>query len=180
MSRTNKFIFLFCLLALAVFGRLLPHIWNATPILALSLFVSAYFGFEYSIFFVFAAMFVSDSIIGFYSWQIMISVYGSLFLAGFLGQYIKRHKNVGAIAVVTFSSSILFFLVTNFAVWQFGSMYSHTWQGLMDCYTMAIPIFRNTLVGDLFYTSVFFGAYEFALYMITKHRAISSLATENI
>jgi hypothetical protein len=30
---------------------------------------------------------------------------------------------------------------------------------MMESYTMAIPFFQNTLMGDLFYTSALFGAY---------------------
>ncbi len=167
-SLKNTYIFLALLIILGVASRLLPHVWDTTPITALALFVSVYFGLEYSIFFVMAAMFISDSIIGFYSLPIMISVYGSLFIAGALGQYVRKNKNTISLFLVTFSSSALFFIVTNWAVWQFGTMYAHSWQGLVQCYTMAIPFFRNSLVGDLFYTGAFFGSYELSLATFRK------------
>jgi len=34
---------------------------------------------------------------------------------------------------------------------------------LINCYVMAIPFFRNSLLGDLFYTGVLAGAYEAAI-----------------
>jgi hypothetical protein len=117
-------------------------------------------------------MFVSDIFIGFYSWPIMLSVYGSFFIASLLGEYIKNHKNVGSIAVVTLSSSIIFFLITNWAVWQFGTMYAHSWQGLLDSYLMAIPFFRNSLVGDIFYAGLLFGAYETVRFFVFKNFGI--------
>ena len=160
MSKTKTIIFLFCLFVIGVAGRFLPHMWNTTPITALALFVSVYFGVRYSMPFVFLTMLVSDIFIGFYSWPIMLSVYGSFLLACLLGEYVRQHKNIGSLVFMTLSSSVLFFLITNWAVWQFGTMYAHSWQGFMDSYMMAIPFFKNSLTGDLFYTAFFFGAYE--------------------
>ncbi len=167
-SLKTKFIILALLIILGAASRLLPHVWDTTPITALALFVSVYFGLEYSIFFVLASMFISDSVIGFYSLPIMISVYGSFLLAAALGQYVRKHKNVGVLFFTVFGSSFFFFLITNWAVWQFGTMYAYSWQGLVQCYTMAIPFFRNSLVGDLFYTGAFFGAYELSLITVRK------------
>jgi hypothetical protein len=62
--------------------------------------------------------------------------------------------------VTSIAGSILFFLVTNFGVWATSSMYEKTFSGLMRSYQMGIPFFRNTLLGDLFYTALFFFAYR--------------------
>jgi len=51
--------------------------------------------------------------------------------------------------------------VTNFGVWISGLTYPKTWEGLLACYTAAIPFFWNTLAGDLFYVGVLFGAFAF-------------------
>ena len=51
-------------------------------------------------------------------------------------------------------SSVVFFAVTNFAVWMSGAMYPLTFEGLMLCYTMAIPFFTNTLVSTIVYASL--------------------------
>jgi len=48
-------------------------------------------------------------------------------------------------------------------VWAFGTMYAHNFVGLIQSYTMAIPFFKNSLAGDLFYTAVLVGGYELAL-----------------
>jgi hypothetical protein len=41
-------------------------------------------------------------------------------------------------------------------------MYEHTWAGLIQCYAMAIPFFRYTLCGDLFFAVTLFGSYAVA------------------
>jgi len=43
-------------------------------------------------------------------------------------------------------ASLSFFLVSNFGVWL--SWYPHTLEGLISCYTLALPFYRNTLIGD--------------------------------
>ena len=70
-------------------------------------------------------------------------------------------KNVGTITLGTLGGTLLFFLATNAAVWAFSGMYQLNLAGLMLSYAMAIPFLKLSLVGDLFYTAVFFGMYEF-------------------
>jgi hypothetical protein len=60
---------------------------------------------------------------------------------------------------VVVASSLLFFVATNFAVWYFGSLYTHDASGLFECYIAAIPFFKFTLLGDLMWTAVLFGGY---------------------
>src|SRR3989338_480383 len=71
--------------------------------------------------------------------------------------------------------SILFFLITNWAVWAFGELYTKDLGGLLMSYTMGLPFFRNTLLGDLFYVAVFFGIAEFVPFML-KQRAFKKSA----
>ena len=118
-------------------------------------------------------MFVSDIFIGFYTWQIMASVYLSFVLAGLIGMLIRKNKKAATVIGGTILGSILFFLITNFAVWAFGSMYTHSFAGLMQCYTMAIPFFKNTLLGDLFYTGALVGCLE----LLTLYRRRGILVT---
>ena len=51
-------------------------------------------------------------------------------------------------------SSVLFFIITNFAVWTIWDYYPKTIDGLIMCYTMAIPFFKNTLLGTIIYTAI--------------------------
>jgi hypothetical protein len=56
-------------------------------------------------------------------------------------------------------SSISFFVIKNFCFWLIG--YPKTLNGLMECYTLALPFFRNSLIGDFFYAGVMYYAFEF-------------------
>lgn len=46
-------------------------------------------------------------------------------------------------------ASLLFFLLSNFGVWW--HWYDHNIEGLVRCYTLAIPFYRATLIGDLIF-----------------------------
>ncbi len=44
-------------------------------------------------------------------------------------------------------ASFVFFLISNLGVWWY--WYPRTWTGLMMCYTLALPFYQRTLIGDL-------------------------------
>lgn len=160
MDRKNKLILSAVLIALGITCRLLPHLWNFAPIAAIALFSGFYLGRRYAIFVPLAAMLIGDLVIGFYDFRIMLAVYASFILVGLLATIIKKYKSLETVFASSVIASVLFYLVTNYAVWQFSPLYAKDFAGLIYCYTMALPFFRATLVGDLFYVSILFGAYE--------------------
>jgi phosphoglycerol transferase MdoB-like AlkP superfamily enzyme len=87
-------------------------------------------------------MFVTDIFLGFH--MTMPFVYLSFMMISYIGINSKKITN-GTIL----GSSVLFFLLTNFGVWYLG--YPNTLAGLVSCYTLAIPFFVNTIIGDLFF-----------------------------
>src|ERR1700691_3367458 len=58
---------------------------------------------------------------------------------------------------IAVESSVIFFIVTNFAVWAYSGMYANNITGLIKCYIAALPFFQNTLMGDTFWTTALFG-----------------------
>lgn len=150
------------LIILGATARLLPHSPNFAPIAAIALFGGLYLPKKLGLVIPLIAMFISDLFIGFYAWPMMLTVYGSFLIAGLIGQYVKKRKSFFTILGSTLAASIIFFLATNAAVWAFGTMYSHDFSGLLQSYTMAIPFFKNTLLGDLFYTALLVGGAELA------------------
>lgn len=147
---------------IVVFGvllRLLPHAPNIVPIGALMLFGGAYLP-KKLLWLPLLALFISDYFIGFYGSD-MLYVYGSFTLAGLIGLWLRTHKKPFFVISGALTSSILFFIITNFGVWAPpNNWYAHTINGLIQSYEMAIPFFRNSLIGDLGYTILLFGGYE--------------------
>ena len=141
-------------------SRLFPHPANFAPIGAIALFGALYLPRRLAIVLPLLAVFVSDLVIGFYSLPLMAAVYGSFVLTALIGPTIRRRRSFGAVVLATLAGSALFFLVTNAAVWGFGTLYPHTGAGLGQSYIMALPFFRNSLLGDFFYTGILVGGLE--------------------
>jgi len=155
----------FIIILFAVVLRLVPHVPNFAPISGMALFGGVYLNKKYALIAPLLAMFLSDIFLGFH--DTMIFVYGSFLLTGLIGLWLRKHKNTTNVITAVFLSSFLFFLITNFGVWLEG-WYPANLSGLVKAYTLAIPFFRNTISGDLFYTGLFFGSYELALKLFKK------------
>lgn len=162
--KKNKLFVALILITLGVACRLLPHAWNFTPIVAIALFAGVYLGRKEALIIPMVAMLVGDLFLGFYQWQIMVPVYFSFLVVGVIGMLIKKHKSTETVLAGSIVASVVFFIITNLAVWFFSPLYARTLVGLANCFAMATPFFRNTLLGNLFYTGVLFGAYEMVLY----------------
>ena len=113
-------------------------------------------------------MFLSDALIGFYDWKVMSSVYAGFAIMVLLGWWVKREKSVDNIILASLAGALFFYVITNFAVWATSTWYPHNLYGLLSSYTLALPFFRNSLMGDLFYGAAFFGAYEGFLFARKK------------
>ncbi len=164
----------FLIITIAALLRLLPHPPNVAPIAAMALFGGVYLNKKYALILPLLALFISDLFLGFYGAPMMSFVYGSFLLTGCIGIFLKNHKKPAAIISAALFSSLLFYLITNFGVWLTTPLYPKTLSGLLNCYTMAIPFFRNTLLGDLFYTGIFFASYEIAVRLLNPNSALSS------
>ncbi len=156
--------------------RLLPHPPNFAPIAAIALFGGVYLSRKFALGIPILAMLVSDIFIGFYKPVVMASVYGSFVLCGLIGLWLKKHKKAGTIIGSSLLCSVLFFIITNFAVWAFTPWYTKTLAGLVQCYVLALPFFRNTLLGDIFYVGVFFGVYELVRVWISKKYQLKAIS----
>lgn len=163
------------LVFLAVISRLFEHPANFTPVAAVALFSGVYLPRRWGWILPLVVMLASDAIIGFYQWQVMASVYASFLVIVAIGWYVRRQRSIGSVLLSSLSGSVLFFLATNAATWAWGNLYPPTAQGLFTAYVMGIPFFKNTLAGDLFYTTFLFGAFEaigFLLY-VSKRRIVN-------
>jgi len=157
----SRFTVLLGMVLAAAASRLLPHPPNLTPIAAMALFGGAYFADRRAALLVpLAAMFLSDLVIGLH--RGMPEVYGCFALTVCIGFWLRTRRTLLPVAGAALASSLLFFIVTNFGVWALGSLYPKTVEGLIACYLAAVPFFKNTLIGDAFYTAVLFGGFVLA------------------
>lgn len=180
MSNKTKIIIAISVVALAAASRLVKHPFNFTPIVAMSIFAGCYLGKKWAVILPVASMVISDYFIGFYDWQVMASVYLGIALAFVIGWHLKKRKKWHNVALASFASSVAFFLITNFAVWAFFDWYPHTWAGLVNCFTLALPFFRNTLAGDFVYSGLLFGLYELVVsYNLVLERFKSIIGHQN-
>jgi len=156
-----------------------PNIPNFAPIGALALFSGVYLKKRYALLIPLAAMIISDYFIGFYNPYVMASVYLSFLIIGLIGSWLKNHKSVLNIISGSLLGSLTFFVLTNFTVWAApNSYYPQTLNGLIDCYVLALPFFKNTISGDLFYVATLFGTKELSDYIVHKFYARKRQTTE--
>jgi hypothetical protein len=150
MNKNENFLIGFVLLA--VWFRLIPHPPNVAPITALALFSGASFRNKwFSLVFPLMAMVLSDMVLGFSS--ISLWVYSAFILITMFSWITKELKWTSVLI-----SSLIFFIVSNFGVWVLS--YPHTIEGLITCYTMAIPFFGYSILGDMAWSLIIFGLYE--------------------
>ncbi|HEY8999676.1 MAG TPA: DUF6580 family putative transport protein [Candidatus Saccharimonadales bacterium] len=148
------------LVAFGVVMRLVPHPANFAPVGAIALFGGAIFGKRYGWWLPVVVMMISDLYLGFYS--SMPFTWAAYALIGLIGVSMKRWHGWWRVPVGSAASSLTFFAVSNFGVWINGGLYAHTWSGLVQCFTLALPFFRPTVVSDLVFSGIFFGVYALA------------------
>ena len=90
----------------------------------------------------------------FYPWQ--FSVYLCIACSAVLGFLLKDRRSVFRLAGTGFAACTIFFVLTNLAVWWLSGTYPRTGEGLVTCYIAAIPYYRNSLLGTVFFGSILF------------------------
>src|SRR3989441_7897761 len=164
------------LIVLAAALRIAPHPWNFPPVGALVLFSGAVLKDRRLAFLLpLLALFIGDTFIGFH--KLMLVVYASFLLNVAIGLWLRDRRTVTRVSLATLLGAIQFFLVTNFAVWQFLSGFPHTASGLLACYIAGIPLFWNTLAGDAFYSTLLFGGHALAERFIPSLRPFDRRAS---
>ncbi len=158
------------LILLGAVLRVMPHPANFAPVAAIALFGAVYLKDKrQALILPLAAMMISDVFIGFDSLESRLYIYSSFLLIGLIGLWISHHKNIYTVVGGSLLGSTLFYLITNF-VWLYPpKMYAHTIDGQILSYINALPFFRYTILGDLFYVGVFFGLYELVKYFQYSH-----------
>ncbi len=163
----KRFLVALLLIAVGVILRVLQWTPNFSPVTAIALFGGArLLDKKLSIIIPLVSLLISDILLAAMNHYPVIHdtiffVYGSYVLIAVMGWALQEGKfsflRVGGYAV---AASVLFFLLSNFGVWIVGTLYPRTLDGLVTCFTLAIPFFKFTFLGDLVYTFIFFGIYN--------------------
>lgn len=179
-KRFNRIGLIITFLVVAASSRLLPHPPNFTPIAAIALFGAAKLNNKYLAFIApLAIMLLSDLMIGltmgmeigFHSG--MWVVYFTIIAITLLGFSLRSKISAGRVLGASLTSSVIFFLVTNFAAWYGNGLYPHTFAGILESYAAGLAFanngvmgnfFLNSVMGDLFYSTVLFGGF----YLVQK------------
>jgi hypothetical protein len=142
--------------------RMIPHPMNFAPIGALALFGGAYFSSRRAAVAVpLLSLVAGDIFTGFH--PLIPYVCASFLVSVAIGFLLRRKMSAWLIGGTTVAGAIQFFLITNFALWvsSIGN-YPKNVSGLAECYVAGLPLFWNTLAGDMFYVALLFGVMALA------------------
>lgn len=167
MKNKNTILVFLSLFLLIILSRWVSHLWNFTLVGGALVFAGSYFkDKKVSVLLMFLSLLVSDYIIGFHPQ--MLSVYLSFLIMTALGFWLQNNPSRTKIFGFSVAGSVLFYLITNFAVWFNGDLYPRTFEGLVECYTLAIPFFRNQFFADVIFTLGFFEAAKLIKVFVEK------------
>lgn len=166
-------LILLILIAIGVASRFaLIDLPNVKPVAAIVLFAAFWFrSYWVAGLSLVVVMLISNSGLDSCPWQITAGVMSGLVVAAVLGRRLgSRFENArevtsrpaSAIAQLfgsAFVMSLAFFVISNFAVWSMGQWYPLTAGGLVHCFTAAIPFFKYTFCGDMFFAASIFGVW---------------------
>lgn len=149
----------FALLIVATgFVRLWIEIPNFSPLAAMALFGGFYWRKDFKAYLLpLSALFISDAILalggGSYETYFMsggmLAVYGAFALTSYIGSKMRK-ANTSDLLLYGTLSAVSFFLITNFAVWLSGGLYSQNLLGLMECYGAGLAFYRQEMFGNFF------------------------------
>ena len=144
------------LLLIGALSRFLPHAMNFSPVIAIAFFGGVYLRRSQALWVPLALMAVTDIFLGLHA--TIPFTWSSMLLVSLLG--LKLRENVTPVRMMAGAvvSAGVFFIITNFGAWL--AFYPKTMPGLKECYILAIPFFRMSLVSTVVYSVVLFGVYE--------------------
>ena len=129
-------------------SRFIPHPPNFTSLIALSFYVPAILGMRYLPVLVFSFV-ATDIVIGLHS--VTLFTWGSVFIIGLISKYFLL-SIISRLSGALFGA-LIFYLISNFGVWITGS-YGYTVEGLIACYTLALPFFGYTIVSTVLFSTI--------------------------
>jgi hypothetical protein len=150
------------LIAVGVLGRIFrinffPELYNVEPITIMALLAGAFLGFGYALIVPLAIIALTDMYIG--NSSILLFTWTAWAVIGILGLVLRKSDKSKfsfglKITGMGILASLFFYIWTNFGVWALSGMYTHTWEGIVKCYVLALPFLKMNLLGNLFIVPV--------------------------
>jgi hypothetical protein len=144
---------------------------NFTPLAAIALCGAAYFPTRYKLTVPMVSLLVSDVALNVFHYHVsiaspfIISHYVGFALIGLLGWSLQSRASFKTLLPASIAASLIFYFVTNCVSWVYETGYSKTFAGFVQAQTIGLPVYngatpswmflRNSLLGDLFFTSLF-------------------------
>lgn len=155
----------YLLLVVAVLSRVVPHPdWlNFTAVGGALLYFGARRGWR-EMLAPLAALMATDYFLTVFTyhypfrWGMYVTTwawYAAMLLLGYI--LLKSRTTFARVAAGVVLGPTAFFLVSNYAVWAAGGMYTPDWSGLATCYAAGIPFYRNDLVSTAVVAGLAFG-----------------------
>ncbi len=161
---TPRLIFITLAVFAAAITRFLPHPPNFTAIGGMALFAGAFIPNRIlSLIVPISVMVITDAIIGFHN--TVWAVYLSIVLITMLGWLMQERKTTTRFIGTSTLASLLFFFITNAAMWVVGffsseAFYPKNFGGLVDAIAMGIPFYSyNFLISQFVYGGILFGLF---------------------
>ena len=182
-QHTSTIILAVILVVAAAISRVLMYPHNFSPIIGMAIFSGAVikdkkFAFVLPI----VSMFLSDVMFevfkiapGFWGWGQLVG-YGILALITIIA-FNLRKINVLNVIAYSLLSSVIFFVLSNLSFFILDNPVYHTYpqtaNGFLQCYIQALPFFKTSLVADLIYSAVLFGAYYAVSNYVIKKQVVA-------
>ena len=142
---------------------------NFAPMAAIALCAAAYFPAKYKFTVPMIALLISDLVLNIhYGFSLLspfvLSHYLGFAIVGCLGLLLQKRRSMKTLLPASIVASLIFYLVTNSISWLYDPGYAKNFAGLAQALTLGLPaysatptwmFFRNTLLGDLFFTLLF-------------------------
>ncbi len=178
MKSNNKIVWSFLLLVLiAALYRIIPgRPYGFAPQWAMAVFAGAVIkDKKWALIIPVLSMFISDLLYqvlyiggvtnmqGFYEGQWQNYILFTLLV--FVGFAIKK-LNVLQIAIASLAAPTLYFIISNFLVWESNGITRgldrpKTFNGLMLCYSDGIPFYKTSILATLVFSAILFGTFIF-------------------
>ncbi|WP_044171919.1 DUF6580 family putative transport protein [Flectobacillus major] len=169
------------MIAIAAVSRFLfltPSLANFSPVGAMALFGGAYFAnkrWAYAL--PVLALWLSNLVLN----NVFYKEYYPSFSMGFewgtfvsfavvvtAGVVLLKKVTLTNLLAANVVGTLGFFIVSNLCVWLGGQLYTTDMNGLVECYGNALPFLRNTMLSNLLFSGVMFGAFELAKRQVPK------------